>query len=46
MSTYNDIGIKGQLDWARIRKLMVIGLFAECMVLVGDMLLMMNKKKR
>lgn len=39
MSTYNDIGIKRELDWPRIRKLMVIGLIAGCMVLAGDMLL-------
>lgn len=39
MDTYNDIVIKSDLDWSRIKKLMVIGLFAGCMVLVGDMLL-------
>lgn len=39
MSTYNDIGIGKDLDWARIRKLFIIGLFAGIMVLVGDMLL-------
>ena len=39
MGTYNDIGIKSELDWPRIRKLMVIGLFAGLMVLAGDMLL-------
>ena len=39
MSTYNDIGINNELDWPRIKKLMMIGLIAGCMVLVGDMLL-------
>lgn len=39
MSTYNDIGIAGELDWPRIRKLFVIGLCAGIMVLIGDMLL-------
>lgn len=39
MNTYNDIGIGRDLDWVRIRKLFVIGLFAGIMVLVGDMLL-------
>lgn len=39
MSTYNDIGISKELDWARIRKLFMIGLFAGVMVLIGDMLL-------
>ena len=37
--TFNDIGIDGTIDWNRIRKLMVIGIFAACMVLAGDMLL-------
>ena len=39
MSTYNDIGIGKDLDWSRIRKLFIIGLFTGIMVLVGDMLL-------
>ena len=39
MSTYNDIGIGKELDWARIRKLFIIGVFAGDMVLIGDMLL-------
>ena len=39
MSTYNDIGIENKLDWPRNRKLFIIGIFAACMVLVGDMLL-------
>ena len=39
MSTYNDIGIGKDLDWARIKKLFIIGLIAGIMVLVGDMLL-------
>ena len=39
MSTYNDIGIDNKLDWSRIRKLFIIGIFAACMVLAGDMLL-------
>ena len=36
---YNNIGIDTNLDWKRIRKLMLIGLFAGVMVLIGDMLL-------
>lgn len=39
MNTYNDIGIGKELDWPRIRKLFLIGLFAGVMVLTGDMLL-------
>ena len=39
MSSYNDIGIDNTLDWKRIRKLLLIGVFAGCMVMVGDMLL-------
>ena len=39
MGTYNDIGIKSELDWQRIRKLMIIGLIAGFIVLAGDMLL-------
>ena len=39
MSTYNDIGIGKELDWPRIRKLFIIGVFAGVMVLIGDMLL-------
>lgn len=39
MSTYNNIGIDNKLDWPRIRKLFIIGIFAACTVLVGDMLL-------
>lgn len=39
MTQYNDIGIDGRLDWGRIRKLLIIGLFAGCMVLAGDMIL-------
>lgn len=38
-NTFNDIGIDGSLDWKRIRKLMLIGIFAAFMVLTGDMLL-------
>ena len=29
MQTFNDIGISGQLDWKRIRKLFIIGLIAR-----------------
>lgn len=36
---YNDIGIDSTVDWARIRKLLMIGLIAGCMVFVGDMIL-------
>ena len=39
MRTYNDIGIESKLDRSRIRKLFIIGIFAACMVLAGDMLL-------
>ncbi len=39
MSSYNDIGIDNTLDWKRIRKLLLIGLLAGCIVMVGDMLL-------
>ena len=39
MTSYSDIGIDSKLDWQRIRKLMIIGLCAGIMVLVGDMLL-------
>lgn len=39
MSSYNDIGIDNTLDWQRIRKLMIIGILAGCMVMIGDMLL-------
>lgn len=36
---YNDIGIDSTVDWARIRKLLIIGLIAGCMVFAGDMIL-------
>ncbi|MBR2671763.1 MAG: hypothetical protein IKE27_06155 [Oscillospiraceae bacterium] len=39
MSTYNDIGINEELDWQRIRKLFLIGLFGGILTLTGDMLL-------
>lgn len=39
MNNFNDIGIDRKLDWPRIKKLLVIGLFASCIVFVGDMLL-------
>ncbi|SFX84663.1 DUF6796 family protein [Ruminococcus sp. XPD3002] len=39
MGTFNDIGIDSRLDWQRIRKLLVIGLFGGCMTFVGDWLL-------
>lgn len=39
MTQYNDIGIDGKLDWERIKKLLLIGLFAGCMVLAGDVIL-------
>ena len=38
-TAFNNIGIDERLDWNRIRKLMIIGIFAACMVLAGDMLL-------
>ena len=39
MDKYNNIGIDNKLDWDRIEKLMRIGIFAACMVLVGDVLI-------
>lgn len=39
MDTYNDIGIARQLDWSRIRKLLIIGLVGGCMTFIGDWLL-------
>ena len=39
MSTFNDIGISGQLDMPRIKKLLSIGLFASVLHFVGDMIL-------
>ena len=39
MDKVNDIGIDDKLDWNRIEKLMRIGIFAACMVLVGDVLI-------
>ncbi|MCC8102415.1 MAG: hypothetical protein LIP11_09235 [Clostridiales bacterium] len=39
MNAYNDIGIDSQLDWKRIRKLLMIGIFVAVMVFVGDLLL-------
>ena len=36
---YNNIGIDSSLDRKRIRKLLLIGLFAGVMVMIGDMLL-------
>ena len=38
-ATYNEVGIKNDLDWNRIKKLLRIGLFAGVMVLIGDVLL-------
>ena len=35
---YNTIGIDGNLDWKRIRKLFIIGLIAGVMVFIGDWL--------
>lgn len=39
MATLNDIGISGELDWARIRKLLSIGIFASLLAMIGDMML-------
>ena len=36
---FNPIGIDGQLDWPRIRKLLSIGLFAAILTLIGDMMI-------
>ena len=44
MEKFNSIGIDGELDWKRIRKLLTIGLFAACIVLTGDMLLGYGKE--
>lgn len=38
-TVFNNIGIDDELDWPRIRHLMIIGMAAACMVLAGDMLL-------
>ena len=39
MQDFNDIGISRQLDWPRIRKLFLIGLFGALLTLIGDMIL-------
>ncbi len=39
MNHFNRIGIDDTLDWKRIRKLFIIGIFGSLIVLVGDMLL-------
>ena len=39
MTTYNDIGIENTLDWARIRKLMIIGVSGAILTFVGDFIL-------
>ena len=39
MTHFNDMGIDGKTDWKRIKKLLLIGLFAGFVVLLGDMLL-------
>jgi len=39
MKDFNDIGISRQLDWPRIRKLLLIGLFGALLTFVGDMIL-------
>lgn len=39
MGTFNDIGLRRELDWSRIRKLFIIGLIGGCMTFVGDWLL-------
>ena len=36
---FNSIGIDGRLDWARIKKLFSIGLFAAILTLIADMML-------
>lgn len=36
---FNSIGIDGQCDWKRIKKLMIIGLFASILVFVSDWVL-------
>ncbi|MBQ8928051.1 MAG: hypothetical protein IJ055_07240 [Oscillospiraceae bacterium] len=39
MRTFNDIGIRREIDWDRIRKLLLIGLLGGGMAFVGDWLL-------
>ena len=39
MDKFNNIGIDNKLDWDRIERLMKIGIFAACMVFVGDVLI-------
>lgn len=39
MSDFNDIGISRELDWPRIRKLMLIGIFGALLNFAGDMIL-------
>ncbi len=39
MTDFNDIGISGQLDMPRIKKLLLIGLFASVLHFAGDMIL-------
>mgnify|MGYP006956020960 CR=1 FL=1 len=36
---FHDIGISRQLGWARIRRLLAIGLFAAALHSTGDMIL-------
>lgn len=36
---YDDIGISRQLDWARVKKLLSIGLLAAMLHLIGDVIL-------
>ncbi len=37
ISTYNNIGIENTLDWARIRKLMIIGMFGAILTFIGNL---------
>ena len=39
MADFNDIGIPGQLDWPRVRKLLAIGVFGSLLHLAGDLIL-------
>ena len=35
MTEFNDIGINGQLDWERIKKMLAIGFFAALLSFTG-----------
>ncbi len=39
MTSFNDIGVSDEIDYKRIKKLFIIGLFASIVVFVGDWIL-------